>query len=357
MKKTFFMAIVICFAFLNWSKTIPVQAQIHYAEEDETIVIVSNREEFFEAVCYQIREHKSVVTYDTYVNALGIDLQEAFNYFYYHHNANDLLNSGSYFGRYIKDGEVISQHGDFSGDHNFRIEVHLQYVYDKQEMDDYFQNMKELAAQLRGESDYESVKAVHDYLIRNYDYDDTCENYLDYEGYLNGTMVCQGYCMAAFLLLAEMDIPVRIVTGASQDYQADANHAWNVVKVDGKWYNMDVTWDDKGGNTRPDYTFFLKSDADFYKHTREGIYDYDKDMAIVSYSTPEKPDIKIGLIVAANYSFCGDCVQKIQKGRRGRKHIGMREKIFHSLMEISFLFLKLFCVWKHLMYRTIKILG
>ena len=44
---------------------------------------------------------------------------------------------------------------------------------------------------------------------------------------------------------------------------------------------MDVTWDDSGW--LPDYTFFLKNDADFYKHTREGYYDYDKDMALSSY--------------------------------------------------------------------------
>ena len=156
--------------------------------------------------------------------------------------------------------------GDFSGNHNRRIKVRLEYMYEKQDMDEYFRTMEEMANQLKRESDFESVKAVHDYLINNYDYDEQYKNYLDYEGYLNGTMVCQGYCMAAFLLLAEMDIPVRIVTGSSQDYQADANHAWNVVKVDGQWYNMDVTWDDKGGKKRPDYTFFLKSDTEFRKN-------------------------------------------------------------------------------------------
>lgn len=287
MKKKIIFGILTCLACVIWRGPILTQAQIHYADGEDNIVIVSNREEFYEAVSLQIREHKGTVTYDTYENALGQDLQEVFNEYYYHHSVENLLNSGSYLGRYIEDGEMVSQYGNFSGDRNCRIEVRIQYKYEKQELDKYFRIMQELAAGLKRESDFESVKAVHDYLIKNYNYDENYENYLDYEGYLDGTMVCQGYCMAAFLLLAEMDIPVRIVTGSAKDYEAAADHAWNVVKVDGEWYNMDVTWDDKGGRKGPDYTFFLKSDAAFYKHTREGKYDYDEDMAIVSYSMPE----------------------------------------------------------------------
>ena len=60
---------------------------------------------------------------------------------------------------------------------------------------------------------------------------------------------------------------------------------------------MDVTWDHNGGKTRPDYTFFLKSDTEFYKHTREGWYDYDRDMAIVSYPMPNHSNVGVLLIV------------------------------------------------------------
>lgn len=297
MREKIVLAVIICFVCVNWMKPDLAHAQIRYAEEDENIVVVSNREEFYEAVSYQVQEQKDVVTYDTYENALGTEFQDIFDGYYFHHDVNNLLNSGSYWGRYIQDGEMKGQYGHFTGDHNYRVEVSLQYKYDKQELDEYLSFMKEQAARLKGESDFESVKAVHDYLIQKYDYDEHYENYLDYEGYLDGTMVCQGYCMAAFLLLAEMDIPVRIVTGAAKDYQADPDHAWNVVKVDGQWYNMDVTWDDKGGIRRPDYSFFLKCDADFYKHTREGRYDYDKDMAILSYRMPNKVGVESAIIV------------------------------------------------------------
>ncbi len=286
--KRILTAVFICVVLVNE----PAGRKVYAVEgTPQETVAVSNKQEFYEAIGRQIREHKSLVYYDTYENAVGTDFQKAFDDYYFHHDAENLFNSGSYLGRYIEDGYMESWHGDFSDDHNCQIRVKLAYKYDKEILDEYWEEMKEVAASLKGESDYESVKAVHDYLINNYEYDENYKNYLDYEGYRDGTMVCQGYCMAAFLLLSEMDIPVRIVTGASQDYQADSNHAWNVVKVDGQWYNMDVTWDDKGGKRRPDYTFFLKSDADFYKHTRDGWYDYDKDMALVSYVKPNQPGL------------------------------------------------------------------
>ena len=39
-------------------------------------------------------------------------------------------------------------------------------------------------------------------------------------------------------------------------------HAWNKVKVDGSWYNIDLTWDDPV-SSRPilSYDYFLVSDA------------------------------------------------------------------------------------------------
>lgn len=285
MKKRILFVIMLFLGCAGFIK--PVQAQDSSAKIDENSIIVSNTEEFYEALSLQIRDHKDNVSYYTYQGALGADYQKILDEYYYFHDVDNLPDSGSYLCHYLKNIEVVFYKGKFTGDCNLEIEVKVSYKYDKQEMDAYFQYMKELASKLKKKSDYESVKAVHDYLIRNYDYDHQYQNHLDYEGYLDGKMVCQGYCMAAFLLLAEMDIPVRIVVGASEDYEADSDHAWNVVKVDGYWYNMDVTWDDKGGNASPDYRFFLKSDLDFYKHTREGWYDYDREMALVSYSMPK----------------------------------------------------------------------
>ena len=111
-------------------------------------------------------------------------------------------------------------------------------------------------------------------------------NYTDYEGYKTGRMVCNGYSMATFLLLSNMGIPVRIVNGVGGNVPGPSNYSWNVVKVDGNWYNMDATWDDKGAKRWISYTYFLKSDADFPKHIREELYAYDGKIAKDSYIWP-----------------------------------------------------------------------
>ena len=48
-------------------------------------------------------------------------------------------------------------------------------------------------------------------------------------------------------------------------YVKGKNHAWNMVKIGGYWYNVDVTWDD---SRKDRYYYFLKSDLDFPGHRR-----------------------------------------------------------------------------------------
>lgn len=43
-------------------------------------------------------------------------------------------------------------------------------------------------------------------------------------------------------------------------------HTWNMVKVDGNWYHVDITWDDPTGANTLRYTYFLVSDAQIKKN-------------------------------------------------------------------------------------------
>ena len=119
--------------------------------------------------------------------------------------------------------------------------------------------------------DYHKIKTIHDYIVNNTAYKDDGTNqcHSAYSALIQGYAVCQGYAGLFQRLCKEVGIETRYITG----YAGEA-HAWNIVKLDNQWYNVDVTWDDPiGGSLRYDY--FLKAEIDFSDHIRDQQYDTD----------------------------------------------------------------------------------
>lgn len=115
--------------------------------------------------------------------------------------------------------------------------------------------------------DYEKVKAVSDYIIRNVAFDSQYRHKSAYTALDSGTAICRGYVLLAYKMLDELSVPVRIITGTG----CDMPHTWNMVKIDGLWYNLDLTWDD----TTHSNSFFLKSTSDFGSHKSDAIFNSD----------------------------------------------------------------------------------
>lgn len=107
-------------------------------------------------------------------------------------------------------------------------------------------------------SEYEQVKAFHDYLVNHTTYGGNSDRIYTAGGALvDGYAVCDGYAMAFDLLCYLSGIECVRVTG-----YAGESHAWNKVKVNGSWYNVDVTWDDPVSYSPTlIYDYFLVSDA------------------------------------------------------------------------------------------------
>lgn len=103
--------------------------------------------------------------------------------------------------------------------------------------------------QAEGLDTYGKIKTFHDYIglhnnFQMYDPDniaETCYNFTIYGGLVNGRIQCEGYAKTMQYLcdLAGIESMVVIGTNANGD-----SHAWNVIKIDGNWYNVDSTWDD-----------------------------------------------------------------------------------------------------------------
>ena len=125
--------------------------------------------------------------------------------------------------------------------------------------------------QIENESDYMKIKKIYQYVGTNFNYDTTLTKFTDYDGLTGGTMVCQGYALLTYKLLWRSGVPARIVVGTSSNQP----HGWNIVKLDGAWYNLDTTWDaaDNGSQSAMYWNYFLKSDKDFVGHYRETSFD------------------------------------------------------------------------------------
>lgn len=75
----------------------------------------------------------------------------------------------------------------------------------------------------------------------------------------NGEIVCDGYAYVYQWVLLTLGIDSFTVVGYAGS--PGMCHAWNKVKIEGKWYNADVCWADTGGTSR----YFLRSD-DYFRH-------------------------------------------------------------------------------------------
>ncbi len=125
-----------------------------------------------------------------------------------------------------------------------------------------------------GMSDFDKAFAIHNWLTFNVEYDFTYSHYHAIDAFKYRTAVCQGYAEAFELMASRAGLEAHIVTGEANNGSGFEGHAWNQVKIDGKWYNVDCTWDDPsnypGSNEANHYDYFLISDATINKDHRTG---------------------------------------------------------------------------------------
>jgi len=96
--------------------------------------------------------------------------------------------------------------------------------------------------------DMQKAIAIHEYLVLTCEYDKERlasgsanvpkESYNAYGVLVGNIAVCQGYALAFKYLMNEYGIACYIVTSDT------SNHAWNMVQLNGKYYQLDATWDD-----------------------------------------------------------------------------------------------------------------
>ncbi len=121
-------------------------------------------------------------------------------------------------------------------------------------------------------SDYNKIQQIHDVLVDELEYDQSLNRVHTHDIYgalVEKCVVCEGYAKAFKYLLDGVGIPCVLVSGTGKNSKGQTEeHIWNYVNLDGKWYAVDVTWDDPiitGGvlTNKLRYQYFLKGSSSF----------------------------------------------------------------------------------------------
>ncbi len=190
--------------------------------------------------------------------------------------------------------ELIQLNGDYSPIYTDESESNVSGVYFTynmsesdcknytDELDLFFENLK---ADIGDMSELEKEKYIYDMIFDDCVYDDTDA----YSGTVYGTLIghigrCEGICKSFMWCMRELDMECMCVSGVPK-WETDAvyaGHSWNIVKIDGEYYQLDLTidnirdpWSD---TTYPNYGFFNVND-EFNDRTHE-IYDFYKKLGV-----------------------------------------------------------------------------
>lgn len=144
-----------------------------------------------------------------------------------------------------------------------RITIEARYRETKEETAAVDRKVSETLAEIikPAMNEHEKVKAIHDWIVTHVAYDESLIYYTAHDAIEHGQTVCQGYSLLGYKMLKASGIPVLIAEGSVNT----GEHAWNMIQLDGKWYHLDLTWDDPVG-AAPEagisYKYYLKSDEE-----------------------------------------------------------------------------------------------
>lgn len=157
---------------------------------------------------------------------------------------------------------------------NYTFTLKITYRETKEQTEYVMKQAKAIVSSITqvGMDDHEKVKAIHDYVVKHVSYDTSYKAYTAYEALVNRSAVCQGYALLTYQLLKEAGIENHFVVGTGDGQP----HAWNLVKIENKWYHLDTTFDDPVPDEqgRVTYSYFNLSDEQIARNHEWNRSDY-----------------------------------------------------------------------------------
>ena len=135
--------------------------------------------------------------------------------------------------------------------------------------------LKELEKKLSGKTDTEKERYIYDLIFDNCQYNE--QNKLS--GSVYGVLIkhigrCEGFCKTIMWTMRRLSVECLCISG-QQSWSETAiysEHSWNLIKLDGEWYNLDITVDNIKSpgkyDNPPCYGFYNVTDS-FVSQSRD----------------------------------------------------------------------------------------
>jgi len=175
--------------------------------------------------------------------------------------------------KYSNGGKIelkfMPSYADTLVDRRVKVKMKLDPVTNN----DYFKKLAE----------YEKLLYLHDYVVTNVTYDSSAitegrtleetfserpETFDIYGAAVESLAVCRGYAEMLKYLLDSAGFENEIAVGTLKG----ESHAWNKVKFEGEWYNIDATANDTGVA----YTTFMRTDMELIGYLEDAPTEYTK---------------------------------------------------------------------------------
>lgn len=238
---------------------------------------IHNKEELINSLYYIINSGTSYT--ERYIDESYINYEEDINTLT-NNNGEELKDIMSNLNNYVhpfnSSNNIIISYGN-----NYKIGFTINKAYTDEEINLLNEKVNNILKEKTNNSMpiKEKIKVIHDYIIDNTQYDKlkyenkedtTYKSNTAYGVLVEGYGTCNGYSDAMAIFLNKMNV---INYKISND-----EHIWNLVYLDGKWYHLDLTWDDPISTTNINRDTYFLIDTNTLKKINDDTHNYDKNI-------------------------------------------------------------------------------
>ena len=277
LKYLFLFAAVISFALMQGDDKAPHHPRVryHFEVRKDLSTYFTNSDEIIEVIRQALvrKDERIIISYSSSKDSMADFSKIVRELFSFALEETDKPYEGDYLSCAVGGYDLhFTRNGDSVYDYDIIITPDYYTDSEQEQMVD--KEVKRLIKSFAFDedtTDYEKAKAVYDYIYQNVSYDIIHKKNDNYhlKATAFGALIfkaasCQGYAAAMYRLLREVGVNCRVITGyAVNEHTGEKEyHAWNIICIDGRWYNADITFDVQNGG----HELFLKSDKDFKGH-------------------------------------------------------------------------------------------